>query len=163
VVKLRERVDELRKLVQEEEQRIIDAYASEYQMATVRESEIAASKMETTEEAETNSQAQVAMRELESSADTLRSMYNSFLQKFKEINLLQTQTIPVQSARILTKAAPPLYKSYKKPAAILAGGMMLGLLLGAGAAVGREWLAGVFRSPKGVEQITDLPCVVLPM
>jgi polysaccharide biosynthesis transport protein len=34
--------------------------------------------------------------------------------------------------------------------------------LGAAAAVAREWAAGVFRSPKSVEQITDLHCVVLP-
>src|SRR5262249_12062256 len=145
VVKLRERSDELRKLIQEEERRIADAYATEYQMATVRESEIVATKSQSIGEAETSSQAQVTMRDLESSADTLRNLYNSFLQKFKEINTLQTQTIPIQSARILTKAAPPLYKSYKKPMAILAGSMMLGFVLGAGAVVAREWAAGVFR------------------
>src|SRR5262249_29042621 len=146
-----------------EEQRIVDAYANEYQMATVRENEIAASKTQSVGEAETSSQAQVTMRELEGAADTLRSLYNTFLQKFKEINTLQTQTIPVQSARIITRAAPPSSKSYRKPAAILAGGMMLGLLLAAGAVVAREWAAGVFRTPKAVEQLTELPCVVLPM
>jgi polysaccharide biosynthesis transport protein len=163
VLKLRDRIDDLHKSIQEEEQRIADAYANEYQMAAVRESELAASKSQSIGEAETTTQAQITMRELESSADALRTLYNSFLQKFKEINTLQTQTIPIQSARILTRAAPPLYKSYKKPTAILAGGMMLGFLLGAGAVVGREWLAGVFRTPRAVEQITELPCVVLPM
>src|SRR5215510_1395061 len=132
-------------------------------MAAVRESEIAASKSQSIGEAETTSQAQVTMRELESSADALRNLYNTFLQKFKEINTVQTQTIPVQSARIITRASPPLYKSYKKPVAILAGGMMLGFLFGAGVVVAREWAAGVFRTPKGVEQITELPCVALPL
>ena len=40
---------------------------------------------------------------------------------------------------------------------------MLGLFLGAGAAVGREWLADVFRTPKAVEQVTGIHSVVLPM
>jgi succinoglycan biosynthesis transport protein ExoP len=163
VLKLRERIDELRKSIQEEEQRIADSYTVEYQIATARESELAANKAQSIEEAETSSQAQVTMRELESAADTLRNLYNSFLQKFKEINTIQTQTIPIQSASIITRAAPPLSKSYKKPAAILAGSMLLGLFLGAGAVMAREWAAGVFRTPKMVEQITGLPCVVLPM
>jgi polysaccharide biosynthesis transport protein len=163
VVKLRERIEELRKSIQEEEKQITEAYASEYQMATVRENEIAASKTQSLQEVETGSQAQVTMRELESAAETLRNLYNSFLQKFNEMSTIQTQTIPIQSASILTRASPPLYKSYKKPAVILAGSMMLGLLLGAGAVVGREWAAGVFRTPKAVEQIAELPCLVLPM
>ena len=40
---------------------------------------------------------------------------------------------------------------------------MLGLFLGAGAAVAREWASDVFRTPRVVEQITDKTCVVLPM
>ena len=40
---------------------------------------------------------------------------------------------------------------------------MLGLFLGAGAAVGREWLADVLRTPKAVEQVTGAKCVVLPL
>ena len=61
------------------------------------------------------------MRELESSAETLRNLYNSFLQKFKEVNTGQTESMPIQNARIITRAAPPLFKSTKKPLAILAG------------------------------------------
>jgi succinoglycan biosynthesis transport protein ExoP len=101
------------------------------------------------------------MRELESSADTLRNIYNSFLQKFNEINTIQTETIPVQNARILTKAVP-LPKSSKKVAAVFAGGILVGLFLGAGAAVGREWAADVFRTPKAVEAVAGVRCVILP-
>src|SRR6267378_4305272 len=81
----------------------------------------------------------------------------------KEINTIQTETIPVQNARILTKAAPPQHKSSKKAAAVVAGSIMVGLFLGAGAAVAREWAADVFRTPQAVEEVTGIPCVVLPM
>jgi succinoglycan biosynthesis transport protein ExoP len=161
VVKLRKRMDELRKAMRDEERRIVDSYANEYQIAKARESELAATVTQLVGEAGTSSQAQVKMRELESSADTLRNLYNSFLQKFKEINTLQTETIPVQNARILTRAASPS-KSSKKAAAVLAGSIMVGLFLGAGAAIAREWAADVFRAPGAVEDVTGIPCVILP-
>src|SRR6266851_4011339 len=162
VIKLHTKMGELRKSIRDEEQRIADSYANEYQIAKTRESELASTMAQLVGEAGTSSQAQVKMRELESSADTLRNLYNSFLQKFKEINTIQTETIPVQNARILTRATPP-YKSSKKAAAVLAGSLVFGLFLGAGAAVAKEWVADVFRSAKAVEQVTDIHCVMLPM
>ena len=163
VIKLHTKMDGLRKSIRDEEQRIADSYANEYQIAKTRESELAATMAQLVGEAGTSSQAQVKMRELESSADTLRNLYNSFLQKFKEINTIQTETIPVQNARILTRAAPPQHKSSKKAAAVLAGSIMAGLFLGAGAALAREWAADVFRTPQAVQESTGIPCVVLPM
>jgi polysaccharide biosynthesis transport protein len=162
VVKLRKRMDDLRKSIKDEEQRIADSYANEYQIAKMRETELAATMAQLVGEAGTSSQAQVKMRELESSADTLRNLYNGFLQKYKEINTLQAETIPVQNARILTKAAPA-GKSSKKAMAVLAGSIMLGLFLGAGAAIAREWAADVFRTRRAVEQVTGIPCLILPM
>jgi polysaccharide biosynthesis transport protein len=162
-IKVRERMEELRSSIREEERRIADSYAHEYEIAKARENELSASLVETLEKAETDSQAQVTMRELESSAETLRNLYNSFLQKFKEINTIQTQTIPVQTARIITRAAPQLQKSSRRSLAVLGGSVMLGLFLGVGAAVGREWMADVFRTPKAVVEATGMHSVVLPM
>ena len=145
-----------------EEKRIADVYVNEYQVAKARENELTTTVAQLAGEAGGSSQVQVTMRELESSAETLRSLYNSFLQKFKEVNTGQTESMPIQNARIITRAAPPLFKSTKKPLAILAGSTLLGLLLGCGLVLGREWLADVFRTPKALEQLSDKKCVVLP-
>jgi succinoglycan biosynthesis transport protein ExoP len=163
VIRLRNKMDDLQKSIRDEEQRIADSYANEYQIAKTRQSELAATMAKLVGEAGTSSQAQVRMRELESSADTFRNLYNSFLQKFKELNTIQTETIPVQNARILTRAAPPQHRSSKKAAAVLAGSIMVGLFLGAGAAVAREWAADVFRTPQAVEEVTGMHCVILPV
>jgi succinoglycan biosynthesis transport protein ExoP len=168
VVRLHERMDNLRTTIraaiQDEQKRTADSYASEYQIAKVRESELAATMARLVGEAGVSSQAQVTMRDLESSADSLRNLYNSFTQKFLEMNTVGTQTIPVQDARILTRAAPPLHigGSKKKAVVVLAGGIMLGLFLGTGAAIGREWTADVFRTPDVVKQVTDINCLILP-
>jgi len=46
---------------------------------------------------------------------------------------------------------------------VLAGSLILGLFLGAGAAVAREWASDVFRTPNAVKQITGIDCLVLPL
>src|SRR5262249_52440631 len=162
VQKFRQRMQEVRAAIQEEEQRVADNYASEYQLAATREKELAATVAESLGKVETSGQAEIAMRELQSSAEALRTLYNGFLQKFKEINTIQTEAIPLQSARIITRATPPLHKSLKKPAVVLTGSLALGFILSAGTLLGREWIAGVFRRPKDVERLTGLYCVVLP-
>ena len=162
VVKLQRKMEELLSAIREEELRITDSYANEYELAKAREKQLVASLAQLVGQTETGSQAQVKMRELESSADTVRSLYNSFLQKFNEISTIQSQNVPVQDARIVTRAAPQLQTS-KKSVAALAGGLIFGLLMGAGAAMAREWAADVFRTPKKVEQVTNKACVILPM
>lgn len=102
---------------------------------------------------------QAKLRDLESSAATLHSLYDSALRKFNEINQVKPET---EDAHIIARAAPPLSKSYKKSIALLGGGFMFGLLSGAALAVGREWLASVFRTPSQVRQATGMYCAVLP-
>jgi polysaccharide biosynthesis transport protein len=162
VVRLHEQMDELRKSIRNEEQRIADAYASDYEIAKAREKSLTDSMYQLVGEAGASSQAQVMMRDLESSADTYRNLYNHFLQKFEET--IQTQTIPVTDSRIVTRATPPLYKSSPKSALALAGGIVLGLFMGAGAAIAREMMLDVFRTSNEVEQTTGIRCLgILPI
>jgi polysaccharide biosynthesis transport protein len=162
VVKIHQQMDELRKSIRNEEQRIADAYASDYEIAKAREVSLANSVSQLVGEAGTTNQAQVVMRDLESSADSYRNLYNSFLQKFQET--IQTQTIPVTDARIVTRASPPLNKSAPKTAMALAAGALLGLLISAGVAIARELSEEVFRTPNEVELTTGINCLgVLPV
>jgi succinoglycan biosynthesis transport protein ExoP len=162
VVRLHEQMDELRKSIRNEEQRIADAYASDYEIAKAREKSLTDSMYQLVGEAGASSQAQVMMRDLESSADTYRNLYNHFLQKFEET--IQTQTIPVTDSRIVTRATSPLYKSSPKSALALAGGIVLGLFMGAGAAIAREMMLDVFRTSNEVEQTTGIRCLgILPI
>jgi succinoglycan biosynthesis transport protein ExoP len=162
VVKLHEQMDELGKSIRAEEQRIADVYTSEYEIVKARENYVTATLAQLVGESGTRSQAQVTMHDLESSAATYRNLYNSFLQNFQET--IQTQTIPVADSRIVSRATPPLHKSGKKAWVALAGGMVLGLFMGAAAAIARERMADVFRTPNGVEQATGVRCLgILPI
>jgi len=158
-VKLRRQADDLKNAIQAEERRIADAYANEYQVAAAREAELAASAAKLFG----GSDATNELRELESTAETLRNLYNNTLQKFKETNTIETGSIPVQSARVISRAAPPLARNSKKALAIMGGSLVFCFLLGTGAAIGREWISDVLRTPKAVEQVTGRKCVVLPV
>lgn len=158
-VKIRRQAEGIRTAIKAEEQRIADSYANEYQVAKAKEEELAASAARLFGGSEASSE----LRELESNAETLRKLYDSTLQKFKETNTIESGSIPVQSARVISRAAPPLAKNSKKALAVMGGSLFLCLLLGTGAAIGREWIADVLRTPKAAEHVTGKKCVVLPM
>jgi succinoglycan biosynthesis transport protein ExoP len=102
---------------------------------------------------------QAKLRELESSAAALHSLYDSSLRKYTEANQIQPDT---EDAHIITSATPPLHKNYKKALLLLGGGLVFGLFSGLAIAASREWLAGVFRTPAQVRQATGIYCAVLP-
>lgn len=162
VSKLHERMSELQASIRAEEQRLAGSYASEYEIAKAREAELAAAVAKLDAEAKTKSQAQVTMRDIESSTETLRELYGTFLQKFQKMSAVQTENIGVQDARIVTRAAPPLYRSSKKSLLVLTGSLAVGFFLGAGAAVAKEMMADVFRTPSAVREVTGMNCVMLP-
>ena len=157
--KFRRQANDIKIAIKAEEQRIADSYTNEYQVAKARETEIAANVASLQGGTTAGSQ----LRELESSAEALHKVYDNTLQKYKEVNTIETETIPLQSARVIARAVPALQKKSKKGWIALAGGMMLGLFMGTCAAVGREWVADVLRTSKAVEQVTGNKCVVLPL
>jgi succinoglycan biosynthesis transport protein ExoP len=75
----------LKNAIQTEERRIADAYANEYQVAAAREAELASSAAKLFGGSDATSE----LRELESTAETLRNLYNNTLQKFKETNTIE--------------------------------------------------------------------------
>ena len=70
------------------------------------------------------------LRELERNAETVRSLYTSYLQRYQEA--LQRQQIPTSSARVLNRAQPG-GQSFPRPNSVLAmgglGGFFLAILL----------------------------------
>ncbi len=159
VVQLRKEMNEARAAIRDEEKRLAGSYVSAYQAARTQSDELASMVATLSEQAKTESQAQISMRELESTADSLLVLYKTVLEQFNQVN--RQPLNPIQDASVITRAAPELHKSSKKSLAVLAGGFVFGLLFGAGGAVARELAAGVFRTPEQVKQATGLYCVSL--
>jgi uncharacterized protein involved in exopolysaccharide biosynthesis len=85
-----------------------------------------------------DSAAAVTLEELESTSQTYRRLYESYLQAYTEA--LQKQSLPVANARVITPATRPLSPSAPKKGLILALALLVGLLAGGGQALARHHL-----------------------
>jgi len=98
------------------------------------------------------------LRQLESTAKTLRSQYDSLLQKYTEME--QGQSFAVSEARMLTPAESG-FKSSPVTSRVLALAMLGGLLLGSGIGWLREFWYRVFRTSKQVETVLGKQSIAL--
>lgn len=102
-----------------------------------------------------------ALNDLESSARSQRSLYETFLQRSTET--AQQQSFPVSEARVIAEATPPIEKHDPKALLVLGTAAALGLFGGLAAAFAREHLNVVFRLPSQIERDLGIRCLgVLP-
>jgi uncharacterized protein involved in exopolysaccharide biosynthesis len=86
---------------------------------------------------------QNTLEELESTAQTYRKVYESYLQAHTEAVL--RQSYPIANARVIARATPPLSKSSPRVTRSLAGAIVLGGMFGFGIALLREALPVMLR------------------
>ena len=88
-------------------------------------------------------QTQVELTELQQRSDALRILYDSFLSRYEE--LVQRQSFPIPTARILTAPEVPRGAVSPSPLLILAQSLFGGLVLGIGLAFLNEKRERAFR------------------
>jgi succinoglycan biosynthesis transport protein ExoP len=161
-VNLRNQRREIRRSIIDELRRIAETYKSDYEIATDREAAIRKGLAAVVSQSQTTNEAQVALHELESSAQTYRALYDNFLQRYMES--VQQQSFPITEARVISKASRPLQKSYPKTTLVLAISTIGGMALGLGVAILRDLLDHVFRTREQVETVLRMDCIsVIPM
>jgi polysaccharide biosynthesis transport protein len=104
VTKLRTEMADLKRAMHEEMQRIAETYKSEVKVAQSREQAIEQRLTEVFQDDSGNRQAQVKLRELETAANTYRSVYEDFLTRYTQA--VQQQSFPSAEARVITFASP---------------------------------------------------------
>ncbi|MCK1521655.1 MULTISPECIES: polysaccharide biosynthesis tyrosine autokinase [unclassified Bradyrhizobium] len=158
-VNLRTQMAEIKKNIQDELKRIQESYKSDYDIALTREDSIKTSLNNIVSESQLTNQAQVQLRELESSAQSYQAMYDNFLQRYMES--VQQQSFPITEARVISAGTTPLVKSAPKSLVILAAALLGGLMLSFGAAMARELSDRVFRTTGQVEEQLGTNCVAI--
>jgi succinoglycan biosynthesis transport protein ExoP len=109
---------------------------------------------------------QNTIEELDSTAQTYRRIYESYLMAYTES--VQTQSYPITNARIITEATRPLGKSHPKTKLILAFGALLGSFAGLGIAFVRHsidrsiWNPRQIREEAGLECLASIPTLAEP-
>jgi succinoglycan biosynthesis transport protein ExoP len=163
VVKIRSRTEEVRQVIASEQRHIAESFSNDYELARARYDTLSATVSQVESSEGVNSDKQAKLRELESAANTLRSLYNRVLQQSTEMNKVEGQPSFTPDVHVLNRATPPSQtESSKKRWLILASGSMMGLFLGFAFVFTRNFPFGVFRTPQQVTYATGLPCIVLP-
>ena len=158
VVKLRQQIDDIRKSILDELRRIGETYKSEYEIAKQRQAALESSLNEAVAQSQTSNQAQVTLRELESSAQRYRALEDTFLQRYMEA--IQQQSFPIAEARFISRASPPL-KPNGKRSLILALAAAGGLAFGVGIGVLRETMDRAFRTSRQVRNVLHTDCIAM--
>jgi succinoglycan biosynthesis transport protein ExoP len=162
VVNLRDQIRDLRGSILEELKRLREGYLSNYEIAKQEEQELEKQLAEAVSRSQPINQAQVPLRELESSAQNYRTTYDNFRQRYTES--LQQQSFPISDARILTQASPPSGKSSPKTAKVLVLAIAGGLVFGVAVGMFRELMKGSFCTKAQVESALQTACIsVVPI
>jgi capsular exopolysaccharide synthesis family protein len=149
---LQARIGELKTKAQAAEQA-----AAEFKSNTATPTE--ATSVSEQQLAELTAKSRVALKDLESSAQLQRDLYNSMLQRSTEA--IQQQLFPVTDARVISEATPPLEKSEPKSVIVIGAAAAIGMFLGLTAAFAREHLNWVFRLPAQLERDLGVFCLGL--
>jgi succinoglycan biosynthesis transport protein ExoP len=158
---LRNSMAEIRKSIFDELGRIAESYKSDYKIAQAREDSIKQSMEQVVSDSQATNQAQLGLRELEANAQTYRTIYDTFLQRYMEA--IQQQSFPITESRVISPATRPLKPSHPNLLIVLTIAGFGGLLLSAGGALFRESYDQVFRTSSQVERLLQTTCLaVLP-
>lgn len=161
IAAVRTQMQDVRRLIDAELNRIAGAAETEYQRAQANERTLTAELERLQRQSAVTAQSSVQLRELEREVEAARSVYNSFLVRAREIK--EQTSIDSSNARIITAARPPQDPSWPPRLILVAAALAGGLGLGAGLALTREYLAPTVLSPRQLERLSNAPVVaVLP-
>ena len=142
-----------------ETQRITLAVRAELDAATSEEEELKELVDKASVVSGTASQYEAEQKQLEREAQSNRTLYESFLGRFKELR--EQQDIQRADARILAYARPSGAPSSPNFKTGLMGAFVIGCLLGMAGAIATEKLDRVFRSAPQVEEATGVSVLAM--
>jgi succinoglycan biosynthesis transport protein ExoP len=143
-IRLRQQMDEYRRLMFEELGRIAQSYSNDYKVALSRQRSLEESLTHMMGVTASADETEVQLRQLERESDTFKSLYDNFLQRYQQT--VQQQSFPITDARVITIATPPEKPSFPKKPLVLALFGVLGLAASSGLAAFREYRDRFFRS-----------------
>jgi succinoglycan biosynthesis transport protein ExoP len=150
IVAIRAQAGDLRRQIDREIARVVDGIRNDYQVATSREAALEAELTSLRSRAESQTQTDVRLVELEREAQSDRTLYEAFLNRAKETG--EQQSLQITEARIASPALVPIKPERPPALLLLAAAAILGALLGIGLVLILEQLRRGFRSAEEVER-----------
>jgi exopolysaccharide transport family protein len=143
--------------IQAEIRRVISNLDAQAQVARQRTGSLQGSLGASRGTLQANSAAGVRLGELERNAESVRTLYQTFLDRYRETTA--QQGVQTSDTRIIAAATEPRSAAFPKANLFLAGGLALGLLLAIAAAVVLELLEQSLSTSADVERWLRTPSV----
>lgn len=159
VVNIRNRMREFRTSMLDEVRRLAEISRSEFELAKQRQQGIEKQLSVAVSQSRLTNSAELTIRELESRAKSLRTLYETFLQHY--MGSAQQESFPISETRVIFPASAAQTKSKPKTMVVLAFGLLGGLSLGILLAFVRDAMDRVFRTSSQLEAALELPCLSL--
>jgi len=159
VLSVRTNMRGIRASILDELQRLRESYKSDYEVASEAEKVIETRLQGAIAESQTSNEAQVMLSDLKSSAETYKTLYDNFVKRHTEA--IEQQSFPYTEARLITKAMPPMKRTYRKSLLIVAMTPLMGLILGIGLGALRDFFDRGFRTSSQIEEMLGLACIAV--
>ena len=158
---VRSQLRDIRRLIDVQLNRISKSAQADYNAAAANQQVLALKLQNLKKETLSTDKASIRLKELQRDLAAVRTVYSSYLVRAQEAR--QQANIDSTNARVITRAFPPLQKSWPPTVLLLFGALIAGSGLGAGIALLAESLAPTVLSIGQAEALTDAPLVgILP-
>jgi len=155
VINAKAQLRETKRLIDQELKRILDNTRETYRVAQSREQALQHSLDKLQNTSSQSGKAQVRLRELQREADANRTLYESFLARYKQTTAQQSLNLP--DSRVVSRAGIPLSPSFPKKGLILALAMLIGAGIGTVGAFIADFLDRRIKSLRQAEEVTGVP------
>lgn len=157
VANVRAQLRDTQRLINDEIKRILQSTQHDYDVARSREASLQQSLDQLQSVSSSSSQAQVRLRELQREAEANRTLYESYLARFKESSAQQSLDLP--ASHVVTKASIPISPSWPKTLLILGLALTLGVGIGCVLAFLSDYLDERVKTLEQAEEISGVPAL----
>lgn len=149
----------IRRMIATEITRVEQSVRTDYERAQGNEKLLAGKLEALTRQTQGADQASVRLRDLQRDLDAARTVYANFLLRSQETR--EQANLDTTNARIISRAQPPQQASWPPTLPLVAAAGMLGLGLGAGIALIREYAAPHLISRSQAEALVGAPVIAV--
>jgi succinoglycan biosynthesis transport protein ExoP len=157
VANVRAQLQDTRRLISEEIRRIVQSTRHDYDVALSREKSLQKSFEELQGISNVSNQALIQLHELRREAEANRTLYESYLARYKETSAQESLEMP--DSRVVTRAGIPIGPSFPKTTLILGLALALGAGIGCAAAFLADYLDRRIKTLDEAEELLGLPAL----
>jgi polysaccharide biosynthesis transport protein len=154
IINKREELRDLQGKIGEEVNKIVKGLGNEVEVAKAKERSLEQELDKLQEKAGAGGQAEVTLKQMQREAEASRTLYESFLARFKQVN--EQQDFQQADSRIIAAAEPPLKTSFPNKLMFLLIGLFGGAALGILIAFLIEYFDRGFRGMPQIEEVLGL-------